>query len=87
MKNPNIILAQGDVDYEKYLKLSNQMNTNELQDVFIGRMERVLAALGKDREKIDAKHNNEESKKQQPVSSVMLISQTSQRDLVKEPAF
>jgi hypothetical protein len=39
------------------------MNTNELQDVFIGRMERVLAALGKDREKIDAKHNNEESKK------------------------
>jgi len=39
------------------------MNTNELQDVFMGRMEKVLAALAKDRERIDAKQNIEESKK------------------------
>ena len=77
MKNPNTQLTPGDVDYEKYLKLSNQMNTNELQDVFMGRMEKVLAALAKDRERIDAKQNIEESKKQQSVSSAMLISQTS----------
>ena len=63
MKNPNIQLTPGDVDYEKYLKLSNQMNTNELQDVFMGRMEKVLGALAKDRERIDTKQNIEESKK------------------------
>jgi len=39
------------------------MNTNELQDVFMGRMEKVLGALAKDRERIDTKQNIEESKK------------------------
>jgi hypothetical protein len=37
-------------------------------------MEKVLAALARDREKIDAKKNKEEGKKQQPVHSVMMIS-------------
>ncbi len=32
------VLTPGDHEYEKYLKLSNQMNTNELHDVFMGRM-------------------------------------------------
>ena len=31
------------------------MNTNEVQDVFRGRVERVLEAIGKDREKVAAK--------------------------------
>jgi glycine cleavage system pyridoxal-binding protein P len=38
VKTPNEKLGPGDSEYEKYLKLSNQMNTNELHDVFMGRM-------------------------------------------------
>jgi hypothetical protein len=32
------------------------MNTNELQDVFMGRINKLLTAVGKDREKIEAKY-------------------------------
>lgn len=49
------VLSPGDQDYEKYLKLSNQMNTNELHDVFMGRMSKLLKAVGKDREKLEAR--------------------------------
>lgn len=44
-----------DEDFEKYLKLSNQMNTNELADVFEGRVEKLLLAVKADREKEEAK--------------------------------
>jgi hypothetical protein len=40
---------------EKYMKLSNQMNTNELQDVFMGRVGNLLNAIAKDRERLEAK--------------------------------
>ena len=40
---------------EKYMKLSNQMNTNELQDVFMGRVGKLLKAIAKDRERVEAK--------------------------------
>ena len=40
---------------EKYMKLSNQMNTNELQDIFMGRVGKLLKAIGKDRERVEAK--------------------------------
>jgi hypothetical protein len=40
---------------EKYMKLSNQLNTNELQDVFMGRVGKLLKAIGKDRERLEAK--------------------------------
>jgi len=37
------------------MKLSNQMNTNELEDVFMGRVSKLLNAIGKDRERVEAK--------------------------------
>ena len=40
---------------EKYMKISNQMNTNELHDVFIGRFGKLLNAIAKDREHFEAK--------------------------------
>ena len=40
---------------EKYMKISNQMNTNELHDVFIGRFGKLLNAIAKDRERFEAK--------------------------------
>ncbi len=40
---------------EKYMKLSNQMNTNEIQDVFMGRVGKLLNAIAKDRERLEAK--------------------------------
>ena len=40
---------------EKYMKLSNQMNTNELQEVFMGRVGKLLKAIAKDRERVEAK--------------------------------
>jgi hypothetical protein len=40
---------------EKYMKISNQMNTNELQDIFMGRFGKLLYAIAKDRERFEAK--------------------------------
>jgi len=50
-----LLSTPGDPEYEKYLRLSNQMNTNELQDVFMGRMDKMLAAVARDRDKLGAK--------------------------------
>ena len=40
---------------EKYMKLSNQMNTNEIHDVFMGRVGKLLNSIAKDRERLEAK--------------------------------
>ncbi len=40
-----------DINYEKYTKLAEAMNTNELQDVFIGRVDKLLQIVQKERDR------------------------------------
>jgi hypothetical protein len=51
----NLTPGSENPETEKYMKLSNQMNTNEIQDVFMGRVGKLLNAIAKDRDHLEAK--------------------------------
>jgi len=61
--NPPIAPTQEQL--EAHLKMSNTLNTNELADVFQGRVTKLLEALGNDRQKaVKAKKKNNKDKSQ-----------------------